>query len=129
MISRGVKERILEYLKLHIDPVFVYFLDSPGDGVFEILYLSTQKLDDYRICEIELALNEIAEATVALIDINDCDILSASEYISYGELVYCKDEKQREDHMHAMAMEFEQMYINRNLLLDRLRNSGTFYVQ
>ncbi len=131
MLSHDTTNRIIAYLKLHLDPVFVYFSDDTkdSDGLLEISYISDCVPDMYKTFEMETALFRLAGVCVALVHLSGCDAETAGALISEGELIYCKDEAERIAYMHSFAKDFERARIRRRALLDRLKNCGAMLEQ
>lgn len=134
MMQTEQTDRIVDYLKTNLEPVFIYLIENRPDlqteEVFlEIPYFAGTSTDEYHVCEIEDGLSTLTGCKVELIELSECDPVLAGELLAEGRLIYCQNPPAHIKYLHMLAGEFESIQLQRRILLERIKDCGTIFVQ
>ena len=130
MFERKKTDAVVAFLRQQLDPVFIYFADHIAtENIFDVAYYSENETDAYTVCLIENKISEILGVEVELNNLRECDMQFAGDIVSEGDLVYCKSEFEKSRFINGLAKEFELMRINRAMLINRIKECESIYIQ
>ena len=124
------RQAVLDILDNRLFPGFVYFVTNTDFGdALEIVASYAAELDEYNTRLIELEIMQAIGADVSLYRTADCDNEFLSEVLDSGYLVQCRDELTRHRFLNELAMRQAQMHSERRMLINRMRECESMFLQ
>ncbi|PLR84817.1 type VII toxin-antitoxin system MntA family adenylyltransferase antitoxin [Bacillus sp. V33-4] len=132
-MSELICKKIINTLVTELEPVFVILFGSAAKGIanpnsdLDIAFFSNKSVTPYDLFILSQQLADYAERDVDLIDLSRSSTVFQAQIITTGKTIYCADEAAK----RAFEMKTLKMYAKlneeRQVILDKIFESGIIY--
>lgn len=122
--------KIAEFIIEKLNPVFAYMLDcTREENIVEIAYFSDSDYDESIIYKLEEDLSSYIGSQIIINNLKNTNSDFICEVLEEWDLLYSANDTKKHLFEMSLAMELEKLNTMRKNTIDRIKQTGTHYIQ
>lgn len=132
-LSDKEKDKIREYLKIKLNPKFIYLFGSFArgegreDSDIDIAIYTDEEVSSYDLFIIGNKLSFETKKDVQIVNLKDIDTVFAAQIVGTREELYCEDEILKANYNMRAFKDYAKLNEEREIILDAIERDGRIY--